>query len=131
MKIAILAHRRWLIERYQMGWRFGKSSDTKKKYYERVHDEMIENYDFNSYEDVYGNNVHNFNIKVKENFNRLVNDKTKNYLDNEFKHINLIIPLLKLYEGLHIYCLKKRGKTDYIDEVEDELLEFTKISQNY
>lgn len=121
-KIAILSHRRWLIEKYQMGWRYGNPKDDIDKYKNRIHNELIENYEFNAIEDVYGNNRLNFNAKVKENYNRL-NEETKGkYLEREFKHINLIIPLLRLYEGLGIYCLKKRGANGYIDESEDELL---------
>ena len=26
-KIAIFSHRRWLVEKYQMGWRFGNPKD--------------------------------------------------------------------------------------------------------
>lgn len=121
-KIAILSHRRWLIEKYQMGWRYGKPKDSIEKYCSRLHDELIENYEFNSYEDVYGNKRKEFNEKVKINYNRLLKDPNINYKNRELKHINLIIPLLKLYEGVGIYCLKKRGKDNYIDEIEDSLL---------
>ena len=125
MKIAILSHRRWLIEKYQMGWRYGNPKDETDKYVNRIHNELIENYEFNSTNDVYGNNSQNFNVKVKENYSRLNNESKGVYLDREFKHINLIIPLLKLYEGLGIYCLKKRGLNGYIEESEDELLKLS------
>lgn len=49
------------------------------------------------------------------------NDSSINYKSRELKHINLIIPLLKLYEGVGIYCLKRRVKDDYIEELEDDL----------
>lgn len=120
-KIAILSHRRWLIEKYQMGWRYGKPKDSIEKYCNRLHDELVENYEFNSYDDVYGNQRQEFNERVKINYNRLLKDPSINYKNRELKHINLIIPLLKLYEGVGIYCLKRRGKDDYIDELEDDL----------
>lgn len=59
---------------------------------------------------------------VKEFYDRLNDESKGEYLEREFKHINLIIPLLELYEGLGIYCLKKRGENGYIEEDEDELL---------
>lgn len=122
-KIAILSHIRWLIEKYQMGWRYGNPKDDIDKYNNRIHNELINGYEFDSYDDIYGDNRINFYKNAKENYIRL-NEETKgDYLKREYKHINMIIPLLKLYEGMGIYCLKKRGKDYYIDEIEHSLFD--------
>ena len=122
-KMAKLSHRRWLIEKYQMGWRYGETEDKKIKYTERIHDELIINHDFDSYNDVYGDGRKAFNDKVKLNYERLKASPKVNYIDRELKHINLIMPLLRLYEGVGIYCLKRRGEEGYIEEAEDSLLD--------
>ena len=121
-KLAKLSHKRWLIEKYQMGWRYGESKDNIVKYNDRINDEMIEGYEFNSYKDVYGDNRKEFNKEVKRNYERLKSNPEKNYYNSELKHIRLIIPLLKLYEGASIYCLKRRGENGYIEETDDGLL---------
>ena len=115
-KLALLSHKRWLIEKYQMGWRYGKPKDEKEKYKNRIHDELIDNYTFDSYGDVYGEKRLSFNEKVKTNFELLNKITDGNYFKRELKHINLILPLLKQYEGTGIYCLKKRGENGYIED---------------
>lgn len=120
-RIALLSHLRWLIEKYKMGWRYGKPKDEIDKYNNRIHNELIEGYEFNSYEDVYGERFKDFCIAARKNFERLNKETNGEYIKREYRHINLIIPLLKLYEGMGIYCLKKRGENDYIEEDEDVL----------
>ena len=124
-KISKLSHMRWLTEKYLMGWRYGEikgNNDEEKKIYKyknRIHDELIKDYDFNVLDDIYGSNRKNFVKKAKENFDRLNKESNGNFYKRELIHTTLIIPLLKYYEGTIIYCLKKRGDTGYIED-EDE-----------
>lgn len=92
-KIGILEHKRWLQEHYDMGWTYGEPEKTQRDLL-RQHKDMIPEYDaFEVTEEA-----------AKANYDRL----DKGEQDKDTDPMKCMLALLRMYDGLRIYRLKKQ-----------------------
>lgn len=93
-----MEHKRWLIEHYEMGWKYGEIDKNLQKQEqknirenERIHPDMVPNFD-------YSENELTDEIVIK-NYNRL----SKEEQDKDTRPMECMLCMLKMFDGLRIY----------------------------
>ena len=93
-----MEHKRWLIEHYEMGWEYGEIDKNLQKQEqknirenERIHPDMVLNFD-------YSENELTDEI-VLNNYNRL----SKEEQDKDTRPMECMLCMLKMFDGLRIY----------------------------